>query len=482
MRSFSDKQIFIFSVIIVIAINVFLKLWSITASSLNLDEAFSIFYAQKSNSDLWKLFDYNGNPPLYYYSLKAWMSCFGNSVFSTRFLSFLANLGNILAVMFMAKKYLNLLTAIGAGLLLSILNLQLFFAQEVRVYSLLGLLSVLSVWVFIRFLSHPSKKEIFLLAIANAALLYAHYASLVLPLVQGIIILFYIRTPKIALRFAISQVIALILAVPSLLLINFDTISSSWSWLTTPDLNQTLILFTEFTNSSISLVASGIFLLAGLVYSFFPNIDKSKKRFFLIFAALGLLSILVNFLISQKVVLFSSRYLFFTQQFTIIALFLGISILPFRKLYKIILSGLLIASFIPGIQSKTTSEDWKSVVSYTNEFKPKGYTVLVSPSYMSMPYAYYYNREIFSHYDTHMRELYDEDVICIKLIGPDFFDFQFPEKLLFVASHEAYVDPKSHNLITLNERYDFVDVKHFAGINVFQFIKKRPDQSIDTKQ
>ncbi len=115
--------------------------------SLWRDEAFSVWIAQDSVSEVIRRTSGDFNPPLYYVLLHFWMRLFGRSETALRSLSLVA-FGLFLVVVFVfAKKLFNSQKmAIITTLLAAFNPMLLYFAFELRMYALLCLLSVLSMY------------------------------------------------------------------------------------------------------------------------------------------------------------------------------------------------------------------------------------------------------------------------------------------------------------------------------------------------
>lgn len=160
-----------------VALFLFLRVWRLTSVSLDGDEIFSLLLAR---SEWHKLLD--GairdaiHPPLFYVLLKIWVWVGGESLFWLRL--FPVTVGTLcLAPMFLLCKDLGvsrgartLALAIG-----SVHPYAIFFAQHMRMYCLLGLFGLTSIWAFQRYLRETSRRNLVILSAANLLLVYSHY-------------------------------------------------------------------------------------------------------------------------------------------------------------------------------------------------------------------------------------------------------------------------------------------------------------------
>lgn len=119
--------------------------------SLWRDEAFSILLAQNSLPQIIRLTASDFSPPLYYFVLHYWMLFFGSGEVSTRSLSFVFHLLSSLTGFFIARRF-GLSRKAGLILTFSLLSnpFLLQYAFEVRMYSLLSFLSLLTLYLTMR--------------------------------------------------------------------------------------------------------------------------------------------------------------------------------------------------------------------------------------------------------------------------------------------------------------------------------------------
>jgi len=161
------------------------RLRGLTATCLWFDEIFSVHAARHSWAGLWSFAAADLiHPPLFYALLKLWASSGGDSLLWLRLFPALTSL-LALAPFFLLARELRLARAeTNAALLLMAANGYLIkYAQELRMYSLLLLLALASLWLFARLLnSEPSSPKLsaapklFLaLGFVNLLLVYTHY-------------------------------------------------------------------------------------------------------------------------------------------------------------------------------------------------------------------------------------------------------------------------------------------------------------------
>jgi hypothetical protein len=128
------------------------------------------------------------HPPLYYMLLKGWMAIVGEGVFRLRLLSILLSVLAIPATCLLARELgLPLRTANLALLFASFNAFLVRFSQELRMYSLMVVLSLCSLWLFHQYVRSASRGGGPLLALVavNVLLAYTHYLGWILIGLEG---------------------------------------------------------------------------------------------------------------------------------------------------------------------------------------------------------------------------------------------------------------------------------------------------------
>lgn len=142
------------------------------------DEAWAATLAVKPIIQLITTVARDTSPPFYYLLLHAWMKIFGTSELAIRSLSFLYFLGTVLIVFLIGKHLWDKKTGFLAALI-TFANPFLFsYAFEGRMYSLLVLTSILSVYFFL-------KKQKWPFILATTAALYTHHFSIFVVFFEG---------------------------------------------------------------------------------------------------------------------------------------------------------------------------------------------------------------------------------------------------------------------------------------------------------
>lgn len=139
-----------------------------------LDEAISILIARLPIDKLLFAASFDNNPPLYYLLLHSWLQISQNPLW-LRSLSLIFSVITIPATFLLAKNLTTKRIAILAALLTAIMPVQLYYAGEVRFYSLLILLASI---IFYHSSKTTNNNSPITTALMTTVLVYTHYFGL----------------------------------------------------------------------------------------------------------------------------------------------------------------------------------------------------------------------------------------------------------------------------------------------------------------
>ncbi|HEX3281806.1 MAG TPA: glycosyltransferase family 39 protein [Pyrinomonadaceae bacterium] len=181
----------------VVVLFVAVRLWRLSASCLWFDEIFSVHAAHHGWGELLRFAAADLiHPPLFYLLLKIWISLGGESLLWLRLLPALISIAAIVPFWLLCRELklsqnernLALLLLAGNGYLIK-------YAQELRMYSLLMLLSVCSLWLFVKWFrsERGARKQLGWLLLTNLFLVYSHYAGWIVVGVECLALLVWQR-------------------------------------------------------------------------------------------------------------------------------------------------------------------------------------------------------------------------------------------------------------------------------------------------
>ncbi|MBT4120490.1 MAG: hypothetical protein HOA57_03890 [Candidatus Magasanikbacteria bacterium] len=196
------------------------------------DEMFSFIYSQKAWPEGLIYWLWETNPPLHMLILKLWFFVFPASEFWARIPSLIFGTTTIASVYYLAKLIWDKNVALVSAFFISIHSYNIFWSATARVYSLLMLLSSLSVYYFYKIFftsTHKNKDKIFL-GLTNLLLLLSHLSSVLLIFSQALVI-FVISRKKFVEWFKINSVPFIIAAtwlIPSFLIKQNNQLEKTW--------------------------------------------------------------------------------------------------------------------------------------------------------------------------------------------------------------------------------------------------------------
>lgn len=162
-------------IIALLAVSALLKSAWLGRNELGGDEPFTVFWATRPMSEFLEMLRTENNPPFYFLLIKAWI---GHAPLEEAWLRVPSALFSALTVwpLFLLGRALGgRSTAVITCLLFLFSNHQYAYAHEVRAYSLLLLLTVLSMWLVLRGPAGSTRRSTMMLAAVFAAMAWTHF-------------------------------------------------------------------------------------------------------------------------------------------------------------------------------------------------------------------------------------------------------------------------------------------------------------------
>lgn len=176
---------------LVVFLYVGFRLWNLTATCLWFDEIFSVHAAQHSWSELFSFVAQDLiHPPFFYVVLKIWISIGGESLLWLRLFPVVVSSAALVPLILLCREAkFGTPETVTAIILLAVNGSLIKYAQEVRMYSLLFCLALVSLWLFVRWLKRENVSLIPIF-IVNLLLIYTHYFGWLVVLTEIIVVLF----------------------------------------------------------------------------------------------------------------------------------------------------------------------------------------------------------------------------------------------------------------------------------------------------
>jgi mannosyltransferase len=400
------------TLVLIVAAGALLRVHELGSESVWLDEAFSIKLSHYAPAGIIEETSKDVHPPLYYFALHYWMLLFGDSESGTRLLSALFGVLAVVATYKTAAHLFGRATALVAAALLALSRFHLEFSQEARMYTLLGLLALLSMYFFVKLVEGRGRAAFLGYVAASTLMMYTQVYSVFILAAQNLFVLVLLFASRetfrrVLWRWILAQLILVVLFLPWLSVLA-QQVSHVQKGFWIPRL-PARFMFTTLVMYAGSYVLSGIlFTLAALAVlpsrrrkgaeaehatHEGPLDERLKISLLLLWLAC---SIVLPFLVSQ----FASPI--FLPKYTIAALpaFLilaarGLSRLRFHQLRA--LAVLLIVFFSYGVlknyYAALKKDPWREAVASFGQRAQPGDLVLFNQASGQYPFDYYSKTE-----------------------------------------------------------------------------------------
>lgn len=426
----TQRQGAVVGVVIVAAV---LRFYRLGADSLWLDEVFTVVvWPQKNLNGLF--FGAEPHPPLYFVLSNGWVSIFGASTMSARMLPALFGIALVGAVIHAGRVYCDHWTGVTAGLLVAISPTFVHFSQTARMYSLWGLLTVVSMTCF-TVLLYRDHTPLLLYLISTIGMVYTHaFGAFMLVLQNGYVLgvtLGSVQPNRLTWRAWIRlQLIVGLLSIPvgiKYVEVFLGTLSgsseSTIDWLTAPTLSEFIrtlvsfggrpIYYPRVAVGSIAYTTSLVVLTLAVamgVYGIYQGRDVvdtdidgdqagkwwDRPSLVLLVWLLGIT--VVPFFVSRIVPVFTPRNVHIAAVPLFLLASLGISSLrnsPFETVVSplritvivVAVGGLLVSTAV--YYDTSGAEDWRGAASFVDENDVGNETVVSVPPWASRPFTFY---------------------------------------------------------------------------------------------
>jgi 4-amino-4-deoxy-L-arabinose transferase-like glycosyltransferase len=391
-----------------------LRLYRLGADSLWYDETVSAFLAAESTTELIAHTARDIHPPGYYLLLHFWTLAAGSSEFALAFFSLGFGLLLIPLTYQLALLLANQRAAIWAALLVTVSPYQLWYSQEVRMYTLGAALGICAVYCGLRALSHPDKPDSIRLfwaiyvAAAVVGLYTLYYFAFLLLVLNGFFLLYALRP-----AFRPRALRSLVLANGLALLAYLPWLPTAWRqatespvppWRTLASFSPWPILLESWSALSLGqsaeptavwpiLCLTLVLFILGLLYlNYLPTFQPSTL-FLLLYTFSPLLLI---YLLSFFTPLYHVRSLFTYSPAFYIILGAGLTWLNLRtwRWLTLTAASLLVAAcsfsiYQYHVNPRYRADDYRAAVGFIQSHWQPGDVILVNAGYVYTAYLYY---------------------------------------------------------------------------------------------
>jgi uncharacterized membrane protein len=397
---------------IIVLLNIIVRSINLTKNNLWFDEQFSLFWSQFEDiKDVKRVSDWDVVPPGFNLIVHYWISWFGITEFSIRFLSCFAMSLSGGLIYFITKRTFNVKAAIIASVLFLVNTNLFYYSQESRSYACQILLVTLSSWLFILLIKKPNVIYAILLGAVNYYLFYTHFATLFLFFWQSLFALFYFKK-NLLNWYVISGGVFLYLLFPFVPRVMALVQSNGQNfWLAKPTATDLITYIEEYFNKNYIGIILLILLLVGLFYFFKKyKSDSEKLPYFIYFFLTGFGLIALSYIESTlRTPLFLKRYVLISNIGVIISISYVISKIPFnKKMFFGLISVILLLGFSTINYNTYKGWNYKRQMAITKALKNSS-SAIITDNELSF---YYYDIEMFKHI-TNLGETLNKENIFI---------------------------------------------------------------------
>jgi mannosyltransferase len=381
---------------------VLLSVFVFSEQSLRLDESQSLWQTSHTPTKIINIIAQDVHVPLYHVILHFWQLFLGNSVFTGRMLSLVFFLLAIPSVYFLGKRALSAEIGMLAAVLISISPFMNWYGNEIRMYSLMTLLAILSQFFFITIYKTHHKDAWIGYFIVNLFGIFTHYFFFFILLVQAIFFFMYrdLFPAKSLRKFIIIAIVLLLVFTPWIIYVRtLDMVSNAAPLLITPTSVNVFNTFSQFIfgfqNDHLNTILVSLWPLTVLIgfLALRTNKKASPEVIYLLLSIL--IPVAAAFVVSITVrPLFVSRYLILT--IPSLYLFIGWVFSTYPRPLRRIFTALLIIIMLTALTVEAMSpsapvkEDYAQAASYLDQKVTPQDIIILSAPFTVYPIEYYY--------------------------------------------------------------------------------------------
>ncbi|GIW09614.1 MAG: hypothetical protein KatS3mg061_0671 [Dehalococcoidia bacterium] len=379
-----------------------LRFWDLAGNSLWYDEGFSAFLASEPVPELVAHTARDIHPPLYYLLLHGWTRLAGRSDFSLAFFSLAFGLLGVALVAALARRWFGERAALLAALLAATSPFQVWYAQEVRMYTLAAFLALLTLAAAVR----GAPADWWRFALAAALGLYVLYYSAFLLLALNLFVAGWFlvsrRLPgKWSMRrWLAAQLLIGVLYLPWLPIAFRQAIAPAvppWREATP---------FAVLASESFRVLTLGqvpdpalpaLIVAAGLLALALGRATRPQEREPVLLCAWAVAGPIVLIAVASLLTpLYHPRYLFpFSLPFLVL---LGAGLARLSEVSRVLatlaaallLLGFASASAAYHTDDRVAPDDYRSAVSFLAERWQPGDAILINAGYVYAPFVHYW--------------------------------------------------------------------------------------------
>ena len=379
--------------IIILIIAALLRFHGLAKENVWLDEAFSIYHSKFSINHIITLDD--NHPPLYGLILFISLKIFGASEFSARLPSVIFGILSVLLIYLYGKYAFTKQVGVIASLLLALSSYHISYSQEARMYSLLGFLSLASLYFYVRFRDSNSLSNSTLYLVSSILLIYTHYFGTLVVIVQNIHY-FLLTSNKKMKKWIFLQVVLIFSYIPWIFRF-ISRIQAIYNGFWIKKSYLFLVFMYPFIYSggiTLGIIYFSLFLYSTRYYlkniKKIKNNERSQIELLLLFIFIPII-IAIIYSITIKPIL-SHQYVIYSSLGMFIVIAYGIN--KIRWPYKLIIMSTVIVISLLYISIQNQNQlkyKWKDTADYVKSMVKPNDVIVIFPGHHVLPFLYYFD-------------------------------------------------------------------------------------------
>lgn len=360
------------------------------------------------------IISYDFAPPLFHFLLHFWLYL-GKTEFIARSFSALVGVLSIPMIYLIGKELYNEKVGLFSAILIATSPLIVWSSQIARNYSLFLLMTLCSVYYFIKILNNPDsgKKVWFGYITSTLMMMYAHYFAFLIVITENFLTVLFSRNKKSIKHWIYSQLSLLILYIPWLPFLFISLSRKAKDYLEPPTISiiDIAIIFEDFSISILHPFNSWrydiiILILAIILYPilFAKGIYelRNKHSSGIIIASFFFIPLILSFLFAYKIGAPASRYLINILFAYFIIISLSLSKIKDVRILTIILACILLISIGTIHQNQAyfrsiAKNDLPAISDYINAHSEENDVILISENQALEHIKFYYTGSLKMH-------------------------------------------------------------------------------------
>lgn len=347
-------------------------------------------------------------PPFYHFLLHFWMYI-GKSEFILRSFSAIVGVLSIPMIYLVGKELFNEKVGLISALILATSPIHVYYSQITRHYALLVVLSLCSVYYFIKILNNANvtKKTWFGFVSATLMIMYTHYYSFLIIIVENILVILSRRERSFYKNWIISQIALVALYLPWIPFMLLSIVRRTDPFVGSQSNPSIIVIPMTFEYFSLGILHTfnswafdqiililGILIYSSLFIVGLLELKKDKSNGIIIFSFL-FIPIIISFIYGFQIKTFADRYLLHISFAFYIIIALALNKIRDNRIFAVIITCILLISVGTIYQNQVyfrsiAKNDLPAVSDYINNNSNDNDVILVSEMLAELHIAYYY--------------------------------------------------------------------------------------------